>query len=67
MFTCLAGPILDRVRSEEAAGNKQINQKLEEAVTAKQEADARIEQLETKVKEYETKTGKCLALFLPYS
>lgn len=54
---CLAGQISERMKLEEAGSGKELNKKLEEAITAKQEAEAKIAQLEAKLQEFEGKQG----------
>ncbi|XP_055335642.1 protein diaphanous-like [Paramacrobiotus metropolitanus] len=49
----LIGQIAERVRSEDGGSGRHVNKKLDEAVTAKQEAEAKIIQLENKIKELE--------------
>lgn len=47
------GQISERIKAEEVGSGKQMNKKLEEALTAKQEAEAKVAQLEAKLQEAE--------------
>lgn len=49
----LIGDIADRIKAEEFSSMKQLNEKVEAAETAKQEAAAKCQQLETKVQALE--------------
>ncbi|OQV13857.1 Protein diaphanous [Hypsibius exemplaris] len=54
----LIGEIGDRIKAEEFSSSKQLTQKVEEAVTAKQEAEAKNAQLEAKVLEMELELNR---------